>query len=83
MPELREAELLDDPLPRSWRVPLRYEEAEVVLENMGGNWQRYRRMPLHYQARVIATRRIKRMLDAAQAHDADVRRELRRPPGAR
>jgi len=72
---------MDDPLPRSWRVPLRYEEAEIVLENLAGDWAKYRRMPVRYQARLIATRRAKRMLDAAQEHDRNRRNELRRAAG--
>jgi len=81
LPEIREAEELDDPLPRRWRVPLRFEEAEIVLENLGGDWPRYRRMKTEYQARLIATRRVKRMLEGAQAHDMNQRSELRKAAG--
>jgi hypothetical protein len=73
-----DAKRLDDPLPRDWYIPLRLEVARLVLENMGGNWQAWRRLLPADRARLIATRRIVKMVEIAQAHEIDTRMELKR-----
>lgn len=54
-----------------------------MLENMGGDWRMWRRQLRGDRARLVATRRTLKMLEVAQAHDSDVRHELKNPPEGR
>lgn len=64
-------------MPRDWRTPLALEQATLVLEQMSGDWTRYRRLPVAYRERLIATRRVSRMAEHARWYDDQTRRKLR------
>ena len=67
-------------MPRAWRQPLQLDVAELVLENMAGDWSLWRSLPRRYRARLVATRRITRMKQIAQDYDQAARRVLLNPP---